>query len=79
MAEERKQEGSMNMEEMMEKYRKLGTPGEPIECWRVWQEAGIPGSNPGRNQTSPPQSHREFVSKRWSLTGAFCNRSLPVT
>lgn len=29
MAEERKQEGSMDMEEMMEKYRKLGTPGEP--------------------------------------------------
>lgn len=29
MAEERKQEGRMDMEEMMEKYRKLGTPGEP--------------------------------------------------
>jgi hypothetical protein len=29
MAEERKQEGRTDMEEMMEKYRKLGTPGEP--------------------------------------------------
>ena len=53
MSDREKQEGKMDMEAMMEVYRKLGTPGEPhkllarlVGSWttrtRAWMEPGKP-------------------------------------
>src|SRR4029077_21161849 len=71
MAKEKKQEGKMDKQEMMEEYQKLSTPGEPHKLLESLDGSWTTHSKEWMEPAQPPTESDGSVGMKMLLDGRF--------